>query len=539
MTKDIVTSDVVVVGGGLGAVAAALACLRQGHTAVLASPHHILGGQLTAQGVPLDEHPWAEAIGSASYRSMREGIRAYYRRNYPLTHQAANDARLNPGLGNISTLTHEPSVAAAVIEELLAPWASAGRLRVLRSVSLVGADVDGAQLRSVHVRAGTGMELELNAPMFVDASELGDLLPLAGVEYVIGGEGRDDTGELNALEVADPYEQQAATWCFAVDYRPGENHTIAEPAGFRRWRTIQIPDWPGPQFSWTVSDHVTHEPRDRKLFAGPPGPEWRWDLWHARRIFSRFTFQDGFADSDVTLANWPQMDYWAKPLLGVGAADHQQALQECKDLSRSFLYWMQTQAPRLDGGQGYPELRLRGDVLGTNDGFALEPYYRESRRIVPELRVLEQHIGVAAREGARGAETFDDTVGVGAYRIDIHPSTRERNTVDIDTFPYQIPLGALICASADNLLAGAKNIGTTRVTNGAYRVHTTEWSVGEAAGHVAGYCVENGTVPSAVRATPQHLASVQDALVRDGVDLAWPEFGALVPTSRPGWRRAE
>jgi len=27
-----------------------------------------------------------------------------------------------------------------------------------------------------------------------------------------------------------------------------------------------------------------------------------------------------------------------------------------------------------------------------------------------------------------------------------------------------------------------KNIGTTRITNGAYRVHTVEWSIGEAAG---------------------------------------------------------
>ena len=39
-----------------------------------------LGGQLTVQGVPPDEHPWIEQFGcTASYRAFREGVRAYYR----------------------------------------------------------------------------------------------------------------------------------------------------------------------------------------------------------------------------------------------------------------------------------------------------------------------------------------------------------------------------------------------------------------------------------------------------------------------------
>jgi hypothetical protein len=35
-----------------------------------------------------------------------------------------------------------------------------------------------------------------------------------------------------------------------------------------------------------------------------------------------------------------------------------------------MLYWMQTEAPGLDGGAGYRGLRLRPDVVGTEDGLA-------------------------------------------------------------------------------------------------------------------------------------------------------------------------
>jgi hypothetical protein len=51
-----------------------------------------IGSQLTAQAVPPDEHPWLESTGcTASYRRLRQGIRDYYRRNYPLTGAARHD----------------------------------------------------------------------------------------------------------------------------------------------------------------------------------------------------------------------------------------------------------------------------------------------------------------------------------------------------------------------------------------------------------------------------------------------------------------
>ena len=64
------------------------------------------------------------------------------------------------------------------------------------------------------------------------------------------------------------------------------------------------------------------------------------------------------------------------------------------------------------------------------------------------------------------AETFPDSVGVGSYRIDLHPSTGGVNYIDISALPFQIPLGALIPRRIENLLPACKNPGTTHITNG-------------------------------------------------------------------------
>ncbi|HJQ28890.1 MAG TPA: FAD-dependent oxidoreductase, partial [Rubrobacter sp.] len=128
-----------------------------------------------------------------------------------------------------------------------------------------------------------------------------------------------------------------------------------------------------------------------------------------------------------------------------------------------------------------------------------------------------------ARGEARGAETFHDSVGVGAYRIDLHPSAAGRSYVDVSSWPFQIPLGALIPIRAENLLPACKNLGTSHITNGCYRLHPVEWNVGEASGALAAYCLERNLVPRQVR-NREHLEDFQQLLSNVlGFELAWPE----------------
>ena len=105
--------------------------LRSGRTAILTEATDWIGGQLTSQAVPPDEHPWIERFGaSASYRKLRHEIRAHYRRHYPLTAEARANERLNPGNGSVSALCHEPRAALAALTALLAPFASSRKLLI-------------------------------------------------------------------------------------------------------------------------------------------------------------------------------------------------------------------------------------------------------------------------------------------------------------------------------------------------------------------------------------------------------------------------
>src|SRR5690554_3308829 len=124
-------ADLVIIGGGLGGVAAALAASRMGKKVILTEETSWLGGKLTSQAVPPDENAWIEKFGSTrSYRQLRDGVRAYYKTHMPLTQQARDTYYLNPGNGTVSRLCHDPRVTVAVIDEMLSPYTLSGKLTV-------------------------------------------------------------------------------------------------------------------------------------------------------------------------------------------------------------------------------------------------------------------------------------------------------------------------------------------------------------------------------------------------------------------------
>jgi hypothetical protein len=116
---------------------------------------------------------------------------------------------------------------------------------------------------------------------------------------------------------------------------------------------------------------------------------------------------------------------------------------------------------------------------------------------------------------------------VGAYRIDLHPSAGGTNYIDISSLPFQIPLGALLPQRVENLLPAAKNIGTTHITNGCYRLHPPEWNIGEAAGALAAHAVKLGQPPRAIRNNRRLLEDFQRSLVAQGFELDWPHIQPL------------
>jgi len=337
-----IESDVLIVGGGLGGVAAALAAARHGHRVVLTEVTDWLGGQLTQQAVPPDEHPYIEQFGcTRTYRLLRHRIRELYRAYYPLTREARSDPHLNPGNGWVSGLCHEPRVALLAIESLLMPLQSSGLLRVLLHHEPIDAETDGDRVLSVRLQdCNGGEDVVACAPLMLDATETGELLSLTKTEYVTGAESRSETAEPHASHERRQLNMQAITFCFAIDHLYGEDHTIDRPERYGFWRSYKAPFWPGRQLGLNSPEPQTLEPLEHTFTPNPNlqdgrrGPASK-ELWLFRRIADRANFAPGRYKSDITLVNWPMIDYFDGPILDVPQQEASRHLDDARQLSLS------------------------------------------------------------------------------------------------------------------------------------------------------------------------------------------------------------
>ena len=120
------------------------------------------------------------------------------------------------------------------------------------------------------------------------------------------------------------------------------------------------------------------------------------------------------------------------------------------------------------------------------------------------------------------AEAFADAVAIGHYHIDLHPTPTGRNSIYVEAAPFQIPLRSLVPVRVRNVLASGKCLGVTHIANGATRMHTVEWSVGEAAGIAAAKCLLAGELPEALGEHGDLTSRIRESLQARGAPLAWP-----------------
>lgn len=506
------TVDVAVIGGGLGGIAAALAAAETGARVVLTAEESVVGGQVTAQLTsPLDEHPLVESIGvTATYRRFRNLVRE------------ASGGQDNPGGGWVSRLCFEPLIGLQVLEDMLRDHIVAGRIQLLTDASPIEAtNADGqpiqagsdSRIGAVRLRTPDGVEVSVQANVFIDATEAGDLLPLTASSWVIGSEGSDAYGEPAAVRgSADPLAEQSCTWV-AVLVRENKPQPIGEPpAGYASVRDTQ-------PFSLDLDgdDGAVH--RYRFFTDGPDGLP---PFWEYRRIRTG-------SQLDAAVINWAGNDYRDSGLIAEPARTH----REARELTLAFVHWLRTEVPRdpedgpgpLGTGRGYPELRLAPELTGTPDGLAAAPYVRESRRL-GNPGPMTWHDIARVGEGAATspAPEIQDSVAIAWYHADLHARIGHPASVYAPTAPFQIPARALVPARGvgpRNLVMGAKNLAATQVAAAATRVHPAEWAIGEAAGVLAALSCGSATDPLASISTPAALSRLQSALLDRGAPLSW------------------
>jgi FAD dependent oxidoreductase len=525
--------DVLIAGGGIGGVAAAARIVKDNPkmTVCLTEETSWLGGQMTSQGVcALDENHLVETSGAcSSYQDFRQAIRDFYKTTYKVTNESQSEVYFNPGNCWVTRLAFEPKVAIDLIEKMLAAPVSNGRLQIFRRHKIVRVESRSAGgPKALAVNLDNADSIEFKSKICLDATELGDLLPLAGISYASGSDSRSRTTEPHAPESGNPENVQDYVFPFVLDFRPGTDNSIAKPEQFDEFKSQEKFGFDGyKMFEDSVIEPEESSGKEAGKRTVPP-------FWTYRRLIDKDAFADPLYPFDVAMINWDSNDLRGYNIIDQPPEVQAKRLALAKSLSIGFLYWLQNDAPRDTGGSGYKELALRTDVLGTTDGLSMYPYIREARRVHAKTTIIEQDIIASRKPGAR-ARLFDDTVGIGQYFVDIHGQQEIPGTGQA-TNPFQIPLGALIPEEGGQLLPACKNIGVTHITNGAYRLHPIEWAIGEAQGALASYCIEHKLAPADVLTTRKHLRALQMSLVQHGAPVFW--FDDL-PTKHPAFAAAQ
>jgi glycine/D-amino acid oxidase-like deaminating enzyme len=148
-----------------------------------------------------------------------------------------------------------------------------------------------------------------------------------------------------------------------------------------------------------------------------------------------------------------------------------------------------------------PELRESYILSGAS-----QLHIRESRKLVGAYTLTEEDI--------QACRTFPDSIAVGAWPIDIHPTNGYVGVhphKDDAPVPYEIPYRCLLPEIIDGLLVAGKPISTTHRAHGSTRVPGTSLATGQAAGVAAALAVRDRVTPRQV-----NVARLREALVQQG-----------------------
>jgi len=511
------TCDVLIVGGGVGGVAAATALLKRGFSVIVTEPTRSVGGQFTSQLVPVpDESNAIERDPGSSTRAYRD-LRRATRDHYASIPNVVDGAAANIGQCWVSRVSGTPDIWERLMRDRIADVQA---LLTRKSLFRVGSTADAVTWADV-ADLDSGRLQRIRPHFLLDATEDGSALAMAGLPTVVGQEPWSAFHEPHAPDTAHPEWIQSFTYCFTVRWA-GQNEPlprIERPAEYEAFRALG---------EYTLDYVYSDPPRIVTYHMLDTAPGAAGPFWSYRRLLASGSFAGGVSPiEDIALVNWRGNDFNDETYLDKPVAEQLRVLRRGKAFAQGFLYWLQTECPRDDGmGFGYPEIQPAALPGVGPDGFALHPYVRESRRLHARFTLTENHLLPAPEDpDARWGTLFADSVGCAQYAVDIHPAKGEPHRL-ARALPYHVPLGAFLTAAGPrNVLPAAKNIGASRLALASARMHPTEWLIGEVSGTLAAICLARGLIdPATVREDPALLSDFQRDLRTAGIALSWAEI---------------
>ncbi|MEM1253652.1 MAG: FAD-dependent oxidoreductase [Cyanobacteria bacterium P01_H01_bin.21] len=546
--------SIAIIGGSTAAYAAAVTALKLKLDVCLVQPQRMVGGQFTAQALPASDdgdllrHQADLTTLSGEEFAISKSQRLFRQRQRQLQ---PVDKRVvaDPGGSWVCPLSTTPVVASTALNETLLPYLRSGKLTLIpyaEPISLVLAP-DSTVRRVTGVMCQdtkTKHSFTVYANVVIEATDLGDVLEVGDLPSRVGQEARSETGEAILPEDARPQCQQSFTFDVLVERtRPGQGVPIGAPTEYGRVPWLNLQEFTGD--FWTSKNNVW---KKRDFFNA-------FGIFRYRRLLRHSPYKKTISSGDVAVINWgtsshPERgqccgnDYRTGYLVGLSRAERKQQIERARVRAQAYIHFLQS--------NGVPDLKPRGDLTWTKDGIALEPYIREARRGVALTTVRHEDVAASFFPNQARARTFDDTLGIGQYHyLDLHGNLVDGHVSpkgkDVIALPFTIPAGALVPIDTDGLVLSAKSIGTTHITNAAYRMHPVEWAIGEAGGFLAAFSVWTKKQPREIVNDEALLRKLQGFLTRNGIPIVWfddvshadPDFEAIQVIAAAGIIRSE
>jgi hypothetical protein len=270
---------------------------------------------------------------------------------------------------------------------------------------------------------------------------------------------------------------------------------------------------------------------------------WEW-VWTDRRVNTSAPNSSTIAVNDITIQNWGGGNDYGKEFFYLSPSDAQRqrdtnqwqgginlnAILNAERRAYGYHYWYRKKAPVQWTNRTV--LVRSPSLTGTCHYLAKLPYMRESRRSIGHQNFLMNITTISGRGRDLHGYIFDDRMCIGAYDADFHrmagctyPSYMNKY---YPILPYYVPLRAMTNRDIDNLIPIGKTMAQTFLVNSAVRLHPVEFSIGQAAGVVGMYAVENNLTNVAEILKEEHLRRVQ-SIVKQFTPTSWTIDGKRYP----------
>ena len=430
--------DVIVIGGGAGGTSAAIQSARNGAKTLLIEETNWLGGMLTSAGVSAVDGNYK--LPSGFWGEFKDSL---------VSHYGSLEALKT---GWVSNTLFEPRVGNQILKSIAK---NENNLKILFSTevnSVIKLDLHKTEHYNFNVKSSKG---NFSSKVLIDATELGDVLPMIDEDYDLGMDSREMYGEDIAPEKNNDIIQDLTFVMILKNYK--KSVKIEKPKNYD----------PSEFYCSTASINC---------------PESDKALWTPKQMMNYGELPNG-----KIMINWPIYgnDYYSN-LIEMNYDERNEVFKNAKEKSLRYLYYIQDEL-------GYDNYSLSDDEFDTDDNFPPIPYYREARRIKGKVTFSLDYI---KKPFDQIHPLYRTGILVGDYPVDHHHDAHpdRYNLPQLAFYPipsYSLPIGSIISKKNPNFLVAEKSISVSNLVNGTTRLQPVVLQIGQIAGLIASESVKN------------------------------------------------